>query len=334
MMNYDRIKQNNDRLCKKFGKELFLDGGQPNPNGKVNIRFMGVNNFHITDGETTIMIDPYFTRPDLKLEEAVKALATGNLDGMEPEKYEKDKEIVQNTMGYYGIDKADVVVYAHSHIDHTLDMGAVHRVLKEKMDKYPDIIGSRTTMNIGAGDRLPEDIFKIVKYENVPKSFDYGEFTLTLYKGTHLTFNPKQSYVLEEVTEPLVQPCMAREFLEGGIYSIKIEHPGTEVMLFQSSFGATYGELAGVKADIIFMGVGGVHFPLITMGEELGKKYWDEYYKSVLVETGAKKVYMTHWDDCDKQLWEVENFMFGAPAEAMLELPNYYKAKNKELFQQ
>ena len=71
MMNYDRIKQNNDRLCKKFGKELFLDGGQPNPSGKVNVRFMGVNNFHITDGETTIMIDPYFTRPDLKLEEAV-----------------------------------------------------------------------------------------------------------------------------------------------------------------------------------------------------------------------------------------------------------------------
>jgi len=103
-------------------------------------------------------------------------------------------------------------------------------------------------------------------------------------------------------------------------------------MLFQSSFGATDGELTGVKADIIFMGVGGVHFPLITMGEELGKKYWDKYYESVLVETGAKKVCMTHWDDCDKQLWEVEKFMFGAPAEAMLGLPNYYKDKNNELF--
>jgi hypothetical protein len=129
-----------------------------------------------------------------------------------------------------------------------------------------------------------------------------------------------------------VQPCKAREFLEGGIYSIKIEHPRTETMLFQSSFGATDGELAGVETDILFMGVGGVHFPLITMGEESGKKYWDKYYENVLIETGAKKVCMTHWDDCDKQLWEVESFMFGAPAEAMLGLQNHYKAKNKELF--
>ena len=86
----------------------------------------------------------------------------------------------------------------------------------------------------------------------------------------------------------LVPPARAYEYLEGGSYSILIEHPSGSVLV-QGSAGYIGATLAPLDVDVVFLGIGA-----------LGTKddvYVDGYWKALVVATDAERVIPIHYED-------------------------------------
>jgi L-ascorbate metabolism protein UlaG (beta-lactamase superfamily) len=96
-----------------------------------------------------------------------------------------------------------------------------------------------------------------------------------------------------EIEKPLSPPARALDYLEGGSFSIFVEHPrGT--LLVQASAGFVEGALAGRKADVVLLGVGG----LGSMDDAYRAQYWREVVDAV----GARRIIPIHWDDFTRPL--------------------------------
>ena len=92
----------------------------------------------------------------------------------------------------------------------------------------------------------------------------------------------------QPIPEPLEQPAGLREFKEGGSYDFFIEH-GDQKILIRPSFNFIKGQLDGIQADILFLGVAGI----AKADPEMEKIFFAE----TVEKTGAKLVIPVHWDN-------------------------------------
>jgi L-ascorbate metabolism protein UlaG (beta-lactamase superfamily) len=91
-----------------------------------------------------------------------------------------------------------------------------------------------------------------------------------------------------EITQPLVPPARAMDYLEGGSYSVLVAHAAGR-LLVQGSAGWIDGALDGRRADVVLLGVGG-----------LGSRddaYREQYWRAVVTPVAPRCVIPIHWDD-------------------------------------
>jgi L-ascorbate metabolism protein UlaG (beta-lactamase superfamily) len=72
----------------------------------VQTLFLGTSTVLITDGESSILVDGFLSRPSLRR----------LLTGVRP-----DEAAIGAALRRAGIDRLDVVAVSHSHVDHALD---------------------------------------------------------------------------------------------------------------------------------------------------------------------------------------------------------------------
>ncbi|MEQ6247252.1 MBL fold metallo-hydrolase [Sulfitobacter sp. HNIBRBA3233] len=77
--------------------------------------------------------------------------------------------------------------------------------------------------------------------------------------------------------------------------SVWIEHDRRRILFVGSAgkIGTVFSD-ADIKADVVFLSIGGLS---LRPREE-----WDAYWSDVVRATGAKRVYLTHWDNHQKPL--------------------------------
>ncbi|MBM4267265.1 MAG: MBL fold metallo-hydrolase [Deltaproteobacteria bacterium] len=258
----------NDRPSLEVMQPRVLPEAPPRAN-EPRIRFLGVSTIAIGDGESTLLVDGFFTRP---------GLASVLLGKVAP-----DDEMIRSGLARAGISKLDAVLVAHSHYDHAMDSAEVARQTGALL------VGSESTANIGRGAGLPEDRMRVVEETTETTEMTFGDFRVTLIPSKHLP----HGMAMGEIEAPLEPPARATDYLEGGSFSMLVEHPrGT--MLVQSSAGWVDGALAGRKAEVVLLGVGG----LGMMDEGYRAKYWSEVVEPV----GARRVIPIHWDDFTRPL--------------------------------
>lgn len=228
--------------------------------GKVSVLFLGVTTLLFEDGETALMTDGYFTRPS----------------NIQRVLVQPDPALISKTLARAGVQKLAAVMTVHSHFDHALDSPRVAQ------DTGALLVGSESTANIGRGQGLPESAIKVVKGGD---SLSFGKFKVSFVKSAHL---PAQ-FALGDITAPLKFPASVNDMKVGDALSILIEHESGGSYLIQGSAGYVPGALAGKKADVVFLGAGG-----------LGAKddaYVDAYWKENVQTVGAKRVIPVHWDN-------------------------------------
>lgn len=167
------------------------------------------------------------------------------------------------------------VITLHSHFDHALDSP----VVAQQTDAL--LVGSESTANIGRGQELPESTIRVVKGGD---ALNFGKFKVSFVKSEHLPAN----FALGHITAPLKFPTRASEMKVGDAFSVLIEHEGRSYLI-QASAGYAAGALAGRKAEVVFLGVGG-----------LGAKdeaHQDGYWREIAQAVGAKRVVPIHWDN-------------------------------------
>lgn len=232
------------------------------PAGDVRIKFMGVATLLIEDGETAIMTDGFFSRPGLR------QILTGG-------KIAPDLNAIDAGMRQAGIGRLAAIIPVHSHYDHAMDAPEVAKRTGALL------IGSESTANIGRGWGLPETQIRIAVHGEAMR---FGRFTITLLPSRHAP----TPFTGGEITSPLKPPAGLTDYLEGASYAILVQH-GNKSLLINGSAGFEPDALKDVRADVVFLGTGGMG----NYGAAHENAYWDEVVKGV----GARRAIAIHWDD-------------------------------------
>ena len=236
--------------------------------GSLVVTFLGVSTLLLSDGETAILTDGFFTRP------GIGEIFLG--------KIAPDKALIARHLKHAGIDRLAAVIVNHSHYDHAMDAPEV------ALQTGAVLVGSESTANVGRGWGLPEDRIRV---KQPGDSMDFGGFRVTLLQSGHI---PK-GYPTGEITSPIIPPARANAYLMGTNYAVLVEHHG-KTLLINASAGFAPGTLGGRHVDVVFLGIGG-----------LGKRdiaYMEAYWHEVVEATGARQVIPVHWDNLTMPLDE------------------------------
>lgn len=248
---------------------------QPSPTpaapNTVRVTFMGVACLLFNDGENSILVDGFFTRPTRG------SVILG--------KVSPDSALIHQALARAGVRHLDAVVVTHSHYDHAMDCAEIAK------QTGAVVLGSESTANIVRGAGLPEERARLMKHSS---SADFGRFHVTYLRSEHA---PSAAMTIAggNIRKPLHVPARAYHYQEGGTYSILIDH-GDEHFLVQSSAGFVPGALHGRKADIVFLGVG-------LLGKQTDH-YREQFWTEVVQSVGAKRLIPIHWDDFMRPLDE------------------------------
>ena len=234
----------------------------PEAKGARRVTFLGVSTLVLDDGESAIMTDGFFSRPGL-LSVAARKITP-------------DRERVAAGLRLGGVDRLDAVVPVHAHFDHVMDSPLVAELTGARL------AGDESALQVGVGHALPADRRDLL-VEGAPVT--YGSWTLTPFTGHHC---PPDRYP-GEITQPVIPPVKVGAYRCGRAWSLHVAHRGGDTALIVGSAGYVAGALAGVRADIAYLGVG----QLGLLDEDYIETYWTETVRAV----GARRVVLIHWDD-------------------------------------
>ncbi len=239
------------------------------PNTPVKVSFLGVATVLLDDGETALLTDGFFSRPDKmtvflgKVAPDVQAIAQG-----------LQRAHIAPAGSREGSTLA-AVIPLHSHYDHAMDAPEVARRTGALL------LGSSSTLMVGKGWGLEAHQMQLAQLR---RPYHFGRFTVTLYPAQHTP----TGFTGGVIDQPLVPPARATAYQEGQSYAMHITHEG-RTLLITSTAGFVPNALQGVKADVVLLGIGA----LGPRSEEHKEAYWNETVAMV----GARRVIPIHWDD-------------------------------------
>lgn len=244
----------------------------------VTVTWFGVSTLLFDDGETQVLVDGFFSRPNL-------------FDMLFDREVSSDAATINYMLEAYGINRLAAVVTAHSHFDHAMDAGAV----AARTDAI--VMGSESTANIARGAGIPE---QRIRAANEALSESFGQFTVHMIRTRHApTAKHGDPPMPGKITAPLTQPTPISSWKEGDSYSIVIQHPlGTS--LVQASAGFVEDALANQQVDVVFLGIA-----LLTRMDD---QYVETYWRETVVKPGASQVIAVHYDDFLQPLGQISMF--------------------------
>jgi L-ascorbate metabolism protein UlaG (beta-lactamase superfamily) len=241
------------------------DAGTP-----LTVTWLGVATLLISDGESALMTDGFFSRP---------SLAAVALKRVEP-----SLERIIGCLERARVRTLVAVIPVHTHYDHALDSAVVAARTEATL------VGGESAANVGRGHRLPEDRIVVAK-PDAPMTF--GAYQVTLIESKH---SPPDRFP-GVIAEPIVPPAKVKAYKCGEAWSVLINHrPTDRRLLIQGSAGFVAGALAGQQAEVVYLGVA----QLGVQPEEYIVDYWNEVVRSV----GARRVVLIHWDNFFRPLTE------------------------------
>lgn len=227
----------------------------------LTVRFLGTTSLLLQDGDFTILSDGFVSRPGL-----LRVLLR---------KIEPDEERVRSVLECLNVSEIDAVFTNHSHYDHAMDAPVFARMTGAQL------IGSKSTVNVGRGQGLPEHRMGTVQDGDTVR---IGNFLLTFIESTHSP-NDREPGTIDR---PLVPPARKSAWKTGTVWSVLILHRGSNILIHGSA-GFKRGALKGRSADVVYLGIA----ELAKQSEAAVDDYWNEVVRA----TGARRVFLVHWDD-------------------------------------
>lgn len=232
----------------------------------LKVTYFGTTTLLFDDGTDQVMFDAHITRPSL-----VKYVRNS--------KAGTNTSLCDELIDLHKIDRLRAIFISHTHHDHVMDAPYIAKRCGAK------IYGSESARNVALGGGVPEDNITVFAHGS---SFEVGGYKISVLKSLHSRPTGLNNDLGEPIQEPLAQPAELRRYKEGGSYDFFVEH-GDKKILIRPSFNYVKGQLDGIKADVLFLGVAGI----AKAGKDMEKNFFAETVEKV----GAKLVIPVHWDN-------------------------------------
>lgn len=231
----------------------------------MKITFFGTTTLLFDDGKDQIFFDCHFTRPGL-----LKYIAGSG---------STDKELADRLIKTHRIDRLKAIFVSHTHHDHVMDAPYVANCTNAT------IYGSLSAMNVGRGGNVPED--RLIRFE-AGGTYSVGDYSIKVIKSVHSKPTALNNDLGQEITQPLTQPARLRNYKEGGSYDFIVRAQG-KTYVIRPSFNYIEGQLDGIKADCLFLGIAG----LAKADIPTERKFFEETVEKV----NPSLIIPLHWDN-------------------------------------
>ncbi|MDB4970361.1 MAG: secreted protein [Myxococcales bacterium] len=195
----------------------------------VRIRWLGTAGHVIESANTTLLLDPFLTRPSL-----------GALLG----RIAPDEAAIRARLP----DRVDGVLCGHSHFDHLLDAPFIARTTGATL------VGSASTCNFGRAEGVPET--QLAEVPPHGRTLQIGDATIRFVPSLHGRVAFNRVPFVGDVTAPPTLPVHAWRYRMGGAFGILIDLAGVRIY-HNGSADLVDAELAGAQADVLLVGLAG-----------------------------------------------------------------------------
>lgn len=187
----------------------------------IALTYFGVAGWQLDAGATTILVDPYFSRPDLDAPASPDPAA----------------------IAAHAPARADLVLVGHSHIDHVLDAPAVALATGARL------IGSVSTARLGRASGLPAARVQAIRGREVIAG---DGWSVQVVPSLHSKIDDMLG---GELPESPRLPMRWDGYPEGGTFAYLVSVAGRRV-LFLGTANFIEAELTGLRPDIAVIATG------------------------------------------------------------------------------
>ena len=241
--------------------------GQDTP---LELTYLGTAGWIITDGDFTVLVDPYISRVKLGTGPGISPDDTRQTV-LRSDYFVSDTLLIDSL-----ITKADFILVHHAHFDHLSDVPYIARKTGAK------VVGTETTCNILRAYGIPDEQLYPVRGG---EDYQFEKFSVRVIPSIHSALNDKHYLDSRTYSEVPNAPLRVSEFIEGGSLMFLARFSNHEV-LTMGSMNFVERELQGIEPDILLAGVNQSQLGLYKYNERL------------LKVTGNPKVIIpTHWDN-------------------------------------
>lgn len=200
----------------------------------MKVTFFGTTTLLFDDGTDQVLFDAHFTRPSLPR----YILGRGSTDAA----------LVDALLKAHRVERLRAIFISHAHHDHVMDMP--HVALRTGADVY----GSPSALNVARGGGVPEARLSAFHGGEI---FAAGGFRVKVLPSLHSKPTLLNNDLGQTIDAPLKQPARLRAYKEGGSFDFLVENGGRRCLI-RPSFNYIEGQLDGVRADVLFLGVAGL----------------------------------------------------------------------------
>jgi L-ascorbate metabolism protein UlaG (beta-lactamase superfamily) len=272
--------------------------------GGLRVRFSGVSTLLISDGDTQIVIDGYYSRqphyavrriaPDptqIANARAVLGLEAFHCAGAPGQAVANCDALAQRGLA--------LVIPAHAHYDHAMDSAIIAamtgaRLIADRSVRHT-LAASRAYVEVPGLALNWDAVDQVEPFETADqrvRRFHTGAFTVTLIRTPHFD-SPITRLGPPTTPDSLTFPTRIFGVGEGTSLSIHIRHGAQSLLILPSAgdVGPALAEAAqqvDLAADVVFYGIGG--FGWKPRDER------DRTIRAVLRQTRARRIIPVHWD--------------------------------------
>lgn len=193
----------------------------PPPRAPLSLTYLGVAGWQLEAAGKVILVDPYFSRPDL---DGPIASDPAAIAARAPR-------------------RADLIVIGHSHVDHLLDAPAVAR------RTGAELMGSDSSARVARAAGVPAD--RVIPIRG-GEDYAFGAFSVRVIPSLHAALDGK--HVLGRPIE-VVPPVRFADYEEGGTFNYLVRLGGHEVFV-QSTANFIEREVEGLRPTVAIIAPG------------------------------------------------------------------------------